>query len=263
MRRKPRILNSIAASAWLGIARLLALVALASSARASAEDPEKAAREVFQSPDFWWKRYEAREVSTSWLETSLWTILRTLWKPVRWVLSRLGDFLGWLLSHISFGFSGEAPELTLLIWLVILAILTLTLWRLYPVFMRWLRIAPTPKPRKAQSDPWDILPEASELFEQANQALRQGNHAEAVRLALLALIARLEKQGLLRVDSTRTNREYLRDLRDRPDLSTSFGRLARLYERIWYGRTSASRDQAEEAIRLSGSAIGGKELAPE
>ena len=110
---------------------------------------------------------------------------------------------------------------------------------------------------------WQTLAEASDLFEQAGQAFRDGMHAEAIRLALLALIARLEKQGLLRYDTTRTNREYQVELRHRSELAACFGQLARIYERVWYGRVPAGRAEAEQAISLCGSVINREDLAPE
>ena len=110
---------------------------------------------------------------------------------------------------------------------------------------------------------WQTLAEASDLFEQAGQAFRDGMHAEAIRLALLALIARLEKQGLLRYDTTRTNREYQRELRHTSELAACFGQLARIYERVWYGRVPAGRAEAEQAISLCGSVINREDLAPE
>ena len=88
-------------------------------------------------------------------------------------------------------------------------------------------------------------------------------YAEAIRLALLALIARLEKQGLLRYDTTRTNREYQMELRHTSELAACFGQLARIYERVWYGRVPAGRAEAEQAISLCGSVINREDLAPE
>ena len=80
------------------------------------------------------------------------------------------------------------------------------------------------------------LAEPADLYEQAVQAFRDGSHAEAIRLALLSLIARLEKQGRLRYDTTRTNREYQMELRPSSEIAACFGQLARIYERVWYGR---------------------------
>ena len=115
----------------------------------------------------------------------------------------------------------------------------------------------------AGSVSWQTLAEPSDLFAQAGEAFANAKYAEAIRLALLALIARLEKQGLIRYDTTRTNREYQRELRHMTDVAASFGQLARIYERVWYGRVSAGRAEAEEAIGLCRSLINREDLAPE
>ena len=131
--------------------------------------------------------------------------------------------------------------------------------------MRWfVGGADAAREQKAAGANWQALAEASDLFEQAGEAFAAGKYAEAIRLALLSLIARLEKQGLLRYDTTRTNREYQGELRRREsDLAACFGQLARIYERVWYGRLPAGRADAEQAIGLCGSLINGEDLAPE
>ena len=110
---------------------------------------------------------------------------------------------------------------------------------------------------------YETLAEASELFEESGQAFRDGLYADAIRLALLALIARLEKQGRLRYDTTRTNREYQADLRRRRSWPRASVNWRRIYERVWYGREPAGRAEAEQAILLCDSVVNGEELAPE
>ncbi len=107
------------------------------------------------------------------------------------------------------------------------------------------------------------LAEPADLYEQAVQAFRDGSHAEAIRLALLSLIARLEKQGRLRYDTTRTNREYQMELRPSSEIAACFGQLARIYERVWYGRAPAIPAEAERALSLSGSMLNTEDPAPE
>ena len=93
------------------------------------------------------------------------------------------------------------------------------------------------------------LPEASFLFQAALRAFAGSNYADAIRLGLLALIARLQQEGLLRYDPARTNREYYTDLRPQPGLADLFVEVARPYERVWYGRAAADHGDAEAVLR--------------
>jgi hypothetical protein len=220
-------------------------------------DPVRAAREIFQDQAFWWKRLEPRPVSSSWLEPILLAAVELIRRAVAWIAVILARILRSLLGAFSGASSGDAT----VVWLLIAALLAWAVWKLYPVIVRWLSGS---KPAAPGQGPvaWETLAEASELYEQAAEAFRKEMYAEAIRLALLALIARLEKQGLLRYDTTRTNREYQRELRQRSDLAGCFGQLARIYERVWYGRLRAGRTDAELALELCGSVINGEEQAP-
>jgi Domain of unknown function (DUF4129) len=246
---------------WLFATPFYALAA-APSAGPSGVDPALAAREVFQDSGFWWKRIEPpRVMSFSWLSW-LKSLFAAPWDFFGRMLGGVGGaiarFLKWLLSGFVGSSSGDATA----IWLIVGGILAWSAWKLYPVVASWLTFGRPPRIAEAGST-WHPLAEPSDLFEQAGQAFRDGRHSEAVRLALLALIARLEKQGLLRYDTTRTNREYQRELRHMAELATCFGQLARIYDRVWYGRVPAERTDAERAISLCGSLINREDLAPE
>jgi hypothetical protein len=54
----------------------------------------------------------------------------------------------------------------------------------------------------------------------------------------------------LRYDSSRTNREYLLDLRGAPDLAAVFRQAARPYERAWYGQLPVSGVEAEQILGM-------------
>jgi hypothetical protein len=239
---------------WLATASF-PVVAAGPAANAAGVDPARAAHDVFQDPVFWWKRLEPRSISTSWLESILSAVLDLLGRIARAIYELILRFLRSLFGV----FTGDASILTAVVWLLVAALIAWLIWRIYPVIVRWLsQRAPAP------SLPEQVtLAEASELFEQAGQAFGDGHYAESIRLALLALIARLQRQGLLRYDPARTNREYQRELRPRMELATSFGQLARIYERVWYGRVPAGRAEAEQAISLCGSLINREDLAPE
>ncbi len=233
--------------------------AAAAGSRSAGLDPAVAAQQVFQGQDFWWKRLKTQTVSSSWFDS----LVEAVMKAVAWIVRQIGELLAKLLRSLFSLLSGSTSTGgTVGVWLIVAAILAFAIWKLGPVFVRWLTDR-GPVPGNRESVTWETLAEPSALFEQAGQAFRDGMYADAIRLALLALIARLQKQGLLRHDATRTNREYLMDLRNSSDLAASFGQLARIYERVWYGRMPAGRGEAETAIRLCASVISREELAPE
>jgi hypothetical protein len=247
--------NTAAAALSLVIAACWAVAATAPPEPPDV-DPAVAAREVFQDQDFWWKRIETKTVSTSWLQSILQAIAEFIGRIVRDILEWIARILGRL-----FGALGGAGADSAIVWVIIAVVLAWAIWRLYPVIARWLMSGP-PAPT-TDGVTWQTLPESADLYDRAGRALSDGQYAEAIRLALLALIARLERRGLLRYDTSRTNREYQVELRHRTELATLFGQLARIYDRVWYGRVSADRADAERAIDLCGSAINREDLAPE
>jgi hypothetical protein len=238
------------------ILNLAGLVAIAVRATAEA-DPVGLAREVMRGDDFWWKRLEpGKSPEIPWLAKVVVAIVGLLYRL--WTLVR--DAILALLRLLFGRISAEGSGGTILIWVLAVAIIAWAAWKLIPLLFRGEgRIPPTTSPDAVALE---TLAAASELREQASHALGQGRHAEAIRLALLALIAALEQRGLLRYDTTRTNREYRTELGPRPDLAERFGRLARIYERVWYGREPAGREQAEESIRLCASPIDGEAVGP-
>jgi hypothetical protein len=241
---------------WLLLAAMPACAAAPPGPPASA-DPARVAHEVFQDQRFWWKRIETRTLSISWTDS----IAHAAVEFVGRILRAVGDLLGWILRALAGMFTGSGSGGSVAVRLIFAALVAWSIWKLWSLILRWFRA--TGAPAVAHEDlTLRTLQEASDLFEQGVRGLRAGMYAEAVRFALLALIARLEKQGLLRYDSTRTNREYQVELGGRLELAVRFGELARVYERAWYGRVPAGRADALQAINLCGSMIHGEDFAP-
>jgi hypothetical protein len=212
------------------------------------------AQEVFQDQAFWWKRIERVEASPSWLGRPLRAVLDFIWS----IVGALWEFVQKLLKSMFGIATGDWSAGVPLLWLVAALLLVWAVWKLYPTLARWLgRTGPASVPAAAL--PFEQLPEALLLYDQARQALQGGQYAETIRLALLALIARLQQRGLLRYDPARTNREYQLDLRPAPEVASIFGEVVRPYERIWYGRLPATVGDAERVLGACRPVVTGEE----
>ncbi len=236
-------------------------------------DAGAAAREVLQGDDFWWKRTERVELTVpktgiAGFFAKVGEFLVQLIRPLRPVWDLFVDFLRalWRLWRSLYGWmaTGDWTGGSQVIWLIAAVILGWAIWKLSPFVVRWISgLAGAPGAQPEANASWQKLPEAADLFTQARDALTTRQYADAIRLALLALIAQLEKRGLIRYDTTRTNREYQMELRPQGNLAASFGQLARIYERVWYGKMPAGPAEAEAAMDLCQLLLNREEVAPE
>ncbi len=88
----------------------------------------------------------------------------------------------------------------------------------------------------------------------SRKAAEKGSYKEALRLLLLALLLQLDEEGSLDYHYSRTNGEYLRQLRERsyPACSPA-AELFSLYEKIWYGRAGCRREDYDRGLKLYGA----------
>ena len=96
------------------------------------------------------------------------------------------------------------------------------------------------------------------LWRRAEELARSGQHRAAVRAIYLAVLSLLHAQRLLRYEPTRTNGEYVRQVRLAQDapagLAEPFERLTNRFEVLWYGTADASPNDFEACLRLAESA---------
>lgn len=112
-----------------------------------------------------------------------------------------------------------------------------------------------PEPRPDQQS-------APVLWRQAEEFARGGRYREAVRSLYLAVLSHLHGRALLRYEPTRTNGEYVRQVRLAPgapaELAEPFEDLTGRFEAVWYGGAVAAeadfhscRELAEQARALA------------
>jgi hypothetical protein len=96
-----------------------------------------------------------------------------------------------------------------------------------------------------------------ELWRQARALAGEGRHPEALRLLYLAVLFLLDHCRLLRYEPTRTNGEYVRQVRladNAPEaLHAPFEQLTGLFETRWYGGVPCEARDFAEGERLAGA----------
>jgi hypothetical protein len=76
---------------------------------------------------------------------------------------------------------------------------------------------------------------ADTALQRAQETAQTGDYRLAVRYLYLSTLLQLEERGLLRYDRARTNREYLRSVAHRADLSAILRDVVDVFDRTWYG----------------------------
>jgi hypothetical protein len=117
----------------------------------------------------------------------------------------------------------------------------------------------------AEDDARQVLEESpAALWRQADSLAGDGRFRDAVRALYLAVLALLHQKQFIRFEPTRTNGEYVRQVRlseqAPPELHEPFEQLTRRFETAWYGDRpcdsidyQSCRDLALEAQRLGES----------
>lgn len=76
---------------------------------------------------------------------------------------------------------------------------------------------------------------ASDLFADAEEMARNGELRLAIRKGYIALLCELSDRKVIGLARHKTNRDYLRDVKKRPQLFTSLASMTSVFERHWYG----------------------------
>jgi hypothetical protein len=90
---------------------------------------------------------------------------------------------------------------------------------------------------------------AQNLFAEAETLAREGNLRGAIRKGYIALLCDLNDRKIIGLSRHKTNRDYLRDVREKKDLYQNMNGLTSKFERHWYGFESAEEKDWEEFKR--------------
>lgn len=109
-----------------------------------------------------------------------------------------------------------------------------------------------PSPAAPTLEPDEQSP--ADLWRRAEALARKGDFLEGVRYLYLAVLAQLHRADLIRYEKTRTNGEYLRQLRTADGAGAvvdPFRRLTRLFEQKWYGERACGADDYDSCLELA------------
>jgi hypothetical protein len=170
----------------------------------------------------------------------------------------LDDFLAWLedlfpkpnpSAQSSSGMGVLTVFLQVVLWAALLGLLAFLVYKIVPLLFPKLRRARRPKKKKERVILGERLSEdatAVDLFAEAERLAREGNLRGAIRKGYIALLCDLSDRKVIGLSRSKTNRDYLRDVRSRKDLHPRMTAVTSTFESHWYGsRKSADEDWAK------------------
>lgn len=137
--------------------------------------------------------------------------------------------------------TGASPSfsygLQIIIFVLVIGIIAFLLYRFAP-FLRTRFGRSEKKDKRARVVLGERLAAdatSENLFEEAERLAREGNLRAAIRKAYIALLCELSDRKLIGLARHKTNRDYLRDVRNLRELHQNMSGLTGSFERHWYG----------------------------
>jgi Domain of unknown function (DUF4129) len=131
---------------------------------------------------------------------------------------------------------------------IAIALVLFLIYRFAPVILKQIR-----EREKSDKNSRVILGEtlsaedsSHSIFSEAEDLARNGNLRGAIRKGYIALLCELSDKKIIGLASHKTNRDYLRDVKNKKDLHQNMNDLTSNFERNWYGINKTDENDWEE-----------------
>lgn len=144
--------------------------------------------------------------------------------------------------------SGVGLALQILIFGLVIALIGFIVWRLAPFLSARFggRVKKKREERIILGERIGADESAADLFGEAEALARAGNLRGAIRKGYIAMLCELGDRKVVRLARHKTNRDYLRDVRNVEGIFHNMSGLTHNFERTWYGlRVPEERDWDE------------------
>ncbi len=150
------------------------------------------------------------------------------------------------------GTSAAARGVSLLSQIIIiavaLAIIAFVAWKLAPRFFRNRKkiVSEATGARVILGERIEPDQSAADLWSQAESLARSGDLRGAIRKGYIALLCNLGDRKIIGLADHKTNNDYLRAIRQRPNLYQPMRQLTNIFEQHWYGLAQADENDWTE-----------------
>lgn len=207
-----------------------------SSFHSSPEAIRAQAREILRAPEYQWKPERAGPLERigNWLSDKIKSLFEAMSERLR--------------------FTGGGGASYVLLWVVLIAtagLLVFLIVRAIDLFAARSRSASakTFSARLAFEDSAEEeMCDPDALLVRARDLAGRGDLRRAYRCAFLALLNGLDRAGYLRFERQRTNGEYERALRSKPEVYSAMLPAFRAFDRRWYGETEISSEDLSDLL---------------
>lgn len=207
----------------------------AQSERSKDEDKQKLG-EILQRPEYQKPEEKGESVFQKW------------WREFLEWLSKMFPERPDIEPSTATGFSTVQFVLQIVIFAAVAALVVFLIYKFLPFFRQRATSRKTEKSgeRVILGERIDDGQSAFDLFSEAERLAREGDLRSAIRKGYVAMLCDLADRKIVRLDRSKTNRDYLRDVRRIEPLFENVRGLTSSFEVNWYGLRPAEAGDWED-----------------